>query len=116
MIFHSHDFQPSHLKLRIVGQIMNGSNLFAIPARGVIKENPPKFIDVPNHGAKLLSRDPMTYRGIVSVLPYTNARIKIAQHAVRDVGKNSLDLMLGDAMNLRVPVESGKSIENLRIH
>jgi len=38
----------------------NESILFAIPARGVIKENPPKFIDVPSRGAKLLSRDPMT--------------------------------------------------------
>jgi len=50
------------------------------------------------------------------VPPYTNERIKIAQHAVRDVEKNYLDLMLGDAMNLRVRVESGKLIENLPIH
>jgi hypothetical protein len=48
--------------------------------------------------------------------PYTNVHVKIPRHAVRNVERNYLDLMLGDAMNVRARVESGKSTENLPIH
>jgi hypothetical protein len=94
----------------------NGGILLAILAREVIKEKPKKSIDALNHGAKQPLRDPMTQRGIASVPPYTNVRIKIARRAARNVERSYLDLMLGNAMNLRVRVESGKSIVNLPIH
>jgi transcriptional regulator len=47
---------------------------------------------------------------------YTNVRIKILQRAARNVERSYRDLMLENAMNVRVRVESGESIEDLLIH